>query len=179
MAKLKKLPVYLTREEFNRLLAVVSSLRDRFILQALYYLGLRVGELSQAQAEDFDLKTGMYTVRAECAKRKKERHVPIPKPFQAHVRAYLELAMPEGRVFALTTTRLWQIVKRYAAMAKIKKRVTPHVLRHSYATAVYQEKHDPLLLKELLGHASLSTTMIYTHMSDADLKTGVDGVFEA
>lgn len=175
--KLKKLPEYLTAEEANKLFSVISLPRDRFMLQCCYYFGLRVSELIGLKHADFNLKERVLTVRAENSKGKKERRVPIPESFFQTVKQYLSFVGAEASLFGIGRHRVFQLVKHYAGLAGITKNVHPHTLRHSYATAVYQHTGDLRLVQSLLGHASLNTSAIYSHLDDESKRRGITGCF--
>lgn len=173
-----KLPVFLTEDEVNKLMSFIPSPRDLMLVRMMYYLGLRVSEALQAHVDDFDTKEAIYTIRAEVAKGKRERRVPIPEKFLPQAKAYLQLACTTGQLFDITPTRAWQILKSYGHKLNIKKRLSPHILRHSYATAIYALTKDLRLVQSLLGHQSIQTTAIYTHLVDEDKAKQVNAVFK-
>jgi integrase/recombinase XerD len=173
----KKLPVYLTDEETKKLFAEITIPRDRVMLQAAYFLGLRVSELVQLRGSDLNLRERVVIVRAETAKGNKERHIPIPEKFMPIIKQWLSLVGEDVVLFPLSPCRVWQLCKKYGELAGITKRMSPHVLRHSYATQVYNVTDDIALVKELLGHANIATTMIYTHIGIDKKKKSIEGVF--
>jgi len=181
----KKLPSYLTGDEINRFLAApdVSTpvgLRDKAILELLYASGLRVSELVHLTRSQIDMDTREIRI---IGKGSKERLVLMGKPAREAITVYLQ----EGRhqllgkkktdaVFInrygkpLIERRIQKIVKQYARQGGIKKRVHPHTIRHTFATHLLDGGADLRVVQELLGHASLTTTQIYTHVSKTQAK---------
>jgi integrase/recombinase XerC len=176
----KKLPSYLTGDEINRFLAApdVSTpvgLRDKAILELLYASGLRVSELVHLTHSQIDMDTREIRI---IGKGSKERLVLMGRPAQAAITAYLKEGRPQllgkkktDAVFInrygkpLIERRIQKIVKQYALQGGIKKRVHPHTIRHTFATHLLDGGADLRVVQELLGHASLTTTQIYTHVS--------------
>ncbi|MFZ5826318.1 MAG: site-specific tyrosine recombinase XerD [Bacillota bacterium] len=181
----KRLPRVLTVGEVERLLAQPDSgqpsgLRDRAMLELLYATGIRVSELVSLNTADVNLETGYI----RCAgKGSKERVVPLGSLAIQSVRAYLEQGRgrlvkerDEAALFVnhhghrLTRQGFWKIVKKYADDARIDKEITPHTLRHSFATHLLENGADLRSVQEMLGHADISTTQIYTHVTKGRLK---------
>lgn len=179
------LPVTLSEEEVNKLLAVELpetplGLRDRALLEVLYASGLRASELVGLRLESYLREDGLLRV---IGKGNKERLVPIGAKAVQAVDRWLTKGRPElvkprtgGEVFLgdhgrlLTTARLWQIVQEIAKLAGVEKKIWPHLLRHSFATHLLSHGADLRAIQEMLGHASLATTQIYTHVDQARLK---------
>lgn len=183
------LPRYLSLEEVERLLeapdASPRGLRDRAMLELLYATGLRVSELVGLPLGSVvfgkDGSPGYLTV---VGKGNRERIVPFGSAAEARLSDYLRegrRALLAGRgespaVFvtargsAMTRIRFWQIVRRYQTLAGIERPLSPHVLRHSFATHLLERGADLRSLQQLLGHASVSTTQIYTHVSEERLR---------
>ncbi|HEV8426748.1 MAG TPA: site-specific tyrosine recombinase XerD [Pyrinomonadaceae bacterium] len=179
------LPKFLTEDEINRLLAMpdVSTeegVRDRAILEIMYATGLRVSELVGLKQTDIDLLAGLVVCHG---KGNKERRVPLGKSaihwLQQHaaVKAgYGKQSSPfvflhRGRPF--TRQIAWSMIKRHAENAGIKN-VSPHTLRHSFATHLLQHGADSRSVQALLGHSDISTTQIYTHITDIHLRSAYD-----
>jgi len=179
-----KLPRFLTGSQVEALLAApdVSTplgLRDRAILEVLYATGLRVSELIGLQAGDLDMEVGLVTA---FGKGRKERLVPLGREARDWVARYLEVRpeLAKGRkprpLFlskrgaGLSRMGLWGIVRRHAVTAGVEKVLTPHVLRHSFATHLLERGADLRSLQAMLGHADISTTQIYTHVTKERLK---------
>ncbi len=183
--KSQKLPQVLSRDEVARLLAAPRgvtppALRDRALLELMYACGLRASEAIGLDVRDVDLVAGILRARG---KGSKERLVPVGRTAIASVRAYLEHGRPafvglrdEPRLFVnrrgggLTRQGLYKIVQRHAADAGLQDRMSPHTLRHTFATHLLAGGCDLRSLQEMLGHADIATTQIYTHLSAERLK---------
>jgi integrase/recombinase XerD len=180
-----RLPQVLSRDEVARLLAQPSgsspsAVRDRALLETMYACGLRASEVIGLELSDLDLAAGI--LRAQ-GKGSKERIVPIGSKAISGLRAYLDRARPrlvglreEPKVFvnlrgsALSRQGLYKIVQRHAASAGLDHRMSPHTLRHSFATHLLAGGCDLRSLQEMLGHADVATTQIYTHLSPDRLR---------
>ena len=171
---LRRLPSVLSVEEVGRLLAQPDTgtrrgLRDRAMLELLYATGLRVSELVGLGRGDINLDLGV--VRC-IGKGSKERIVPVGRPAIEAVRAYLDSrrdAAPPlfmgNKGQPITRVAVWRIVRRYARGAGIRAPISPHALRHSFATHMLEGGADLRSIQELLGHVNIVTTQIYTHVS--------------
>jgi integrase/recombinase XerD len=156
------------------------GLRDRALLELLYASGLRVSELVNARLENLDMDARIIRVTG---KGNKMRLVPVGQKACDAIRAYLDKERPEmvgkrtgseiflsSRGTKLTTVRVWQIVKACAKNAGLDINVYPHLLRHSFATHLLSNGADLRIIQEMLGHADISTTQIYTHVDQQRLK---------
>jgi integrase/recombinase XerD len=181
----KKLPEVLSYGEVQKLLAqprgdepTVS--RDRALLELMYASGLRASETISLEVGDIDLEEGVLRARG---KGSKERVVPVGDKAIAAVRVYLRSGRPalvrnhdEPKLFLnfrggpLTRQGLYKIVLRHAETAGLKGKMSPHTLRHSFATHLLSGGCDLRSVQEMLGHADLSTTQLYTHLSGEELK---------
>lgn len=154
--------------------------RDRAILELLYACGLRISELCGLKLENLNLEEGFVRVTGKGGK---TRVVPVGARAREALRNYLEHERPElvsartgSAVFLsvrgrpLTPARVWQLVKEYAARVGLEENVYPHLLRHSFATHLLANGADLRVIQELLGHADISTTQIYTHVDRSHLK---------
>jgi len=171
---LRRLPGVLSVEDVERLLrqpdvSKPRGLRDRAMLELLYATGLRVSELVGLRRGDLNLDLGV--VRC-VGKGSKERIVPVGRPAIQAARAYLASrrdASPAlflgNRGRAMTRISFWRIIRRYARQAGIRTPISPHTLRHSFATHMLEGGADLRAIQELLGHANVVTTQIYTHVS--------------
>ncbi|MGD8238196.1 MAG: site-specific tyrosine recombinase XerD [Armatimonadota bacterium] len=184
-----RIPETLTEDEVKSLLAVPDvttriGLRDAAILYMLYATGLRASELTGLRVPDLNLRAG--TVRC-VGKGRKERIVPIAGTALDVIRAYLARGRPELvksttesalfltiRGHGLSRAALWRLIKSAALKAHILKNVTPHILRHSFATHLLAGGANLRAIQELLGHASITTTQIYTHVARDRLKRVYD-----
>lgn len=159
---------FITADDLRRLLeAPGDNLRDRAILELLFSTGLRVSELC-ALPPDINLKLDEMSVRG---KGEKVRVVFLSDDAKKHVKAYMDKSKHmSGTLFDLTPRAIQRIVRFYATKAGISKKVTPHVLRHSFATDLLRNGADLRSVQMLLGHANISTTQIYTHITDSELR---------
>ncbi|MCO6458978.1 MAG: tyrosine recombinase XerC [Pirellulaceae bacterium] len=181
----RKLPHFLTTDEIGQLLQAPSprglGLRDRAILETMYSAGLRVSELVGINQGDLDLEAGLVRIRG---KGRKERLAPLGSFALAALRRWLarrlvarqEPAGLESPVFVnrfgrrLTTRSVARMLEKYLKQTSLDLRTTPHTLRHSFATHLLDRGADIRSVQELLGHRSLVTTQIYTHVSTAGLR---------
>ena len=167
------LPKYLSAEETARLLATAErSPRNFGILVALGYTGLRVSELCSLDVEDVEFSARTLTVRH--GKGDKDRIVPLDEKCILALRAYLEASgmPPSGPLFRssrgqrLYPRAVQRMIKTYAKHAGITREVTPHILRHTFATTLLANGADIRIIQKILGHRSIATTQIYTHVDD-------------
>lgn len=181
----RKLPHTLGREEVQSLLnqpdpAAPLGLRDRAMIELLYATGVRVSEIISLQTHQLNLEGDYLTVKGKGAK---VRVVPFGKWAKEILMRYLKEVRPKlarGRTSSflfltrsgkpLTRQGFWKLIRRYALAAGIEKRVTPHTLRHSFATHLLEGGADLRAVQSMLGHADISTTQIYTHVNSARLK---------
>jgi integrase/recombinase XerD len=182
----RSLPGYLRLEEVERLLAQPDAktplgLRDRAMLEVLYSTGLRVSELTGLRVMDMDTKVGC--VRC-IGKGDKERIVPVGKKALGMVDKYLRDARPKllgkttgsmtlfvnRRGRQLSRVGVWKILSGYGRRAGLRTALTPHMLRHSFATHLLERGADLRSVQLMLGHADISTTQIYTHVVEERLK---------
>jgi tyrosine recombinase XerC len=179
----RHLPAFLTEEEVSALLKAVApadewGLRDLAILETFYSTGIRISELVGLSLEDMDLIGGIIKVRG---KGKKERIAPIGEYAITALRAYLDGRRKQSsavflnrRGSRITDRGVRGIVGKYLRRANVKQGVSPHTLRHSFATHLLDRGADLRTVQELLGHANLSTTQIYTHLTTEKLKRVYD-----
>ncbi len=181
----QRLPKALTTSQIEKLLTPLPESspdddRDLAVLELAYASGLRLSELCHVRSEQLHLDSGFVTV---IGKGNKERIVPVGERAIGALRGYLEKVRPAlvrpgspGNVFltrrgdAFSRTSMWARVVRRAKLAGVGVRVTPHMLRHSFATHLLEHGADLRVIQELLGHASISTTQVYTHVAGARLK---------
>ncbi len=185
----KKLPEILTINEVDLLLSQpnqleVTGIRDKAMLEVIYATGIRVSELVSLNKMDINIESGYLRCSG---KGNKERIVPLGKIAVKNIYYYLEKSRPklvktesEEAFFVnhhgkrLTRQGFWKIIKKYAEQARIKRKITPHTLRHSFATHLLENGADLRSVQEMLGHADISTTQIYTHITRKKLR----GVYE-
>lgn len=179
------LPKFLSLEEVDRLLeqpdvARPLGLRDKALIELLYATGLRVSELISLRAGDLNIEEGYLTC---IGKGDKQRLVPMGHQAADWVRRYIREARPtivkkksspwlfvNARGGALSRVGFWKVLKGYGVAAGVSRDLSPHVLRHSFATHLLERGADLRMIQVMLGHADLSTTQIYTHVLEARLK---------
>lgn len=181
----KKIPQTLSANEVDALLACPNirdrqGIRDKAILEVLYATGMRVSEAVNLKTDNLNLDVGFLRC---IGKGNKERIIPIGKKAISSIKRYLDIGRPQQlknkesdflflNRFGKKISRqsLWKIIKRYAKDARVKKPIRPHILRHSFATHLLERGADLRSVQEMLGHANISTTQIYTHISKERLK---------
>ncbi|MDD7983522.1 site-specific tyrosine recombinase XerD [Lentisphaera marina] len=179
------LPDYLSIEEIEKLLqlydeSIPLEFRNKFIIELLYSCGLRISELCGLRTDSFNYESGFLRVKG---KGSKERSIPFGTQVVAMSRQYIKSIRPQlckknnppelivsnnGR--PLTRSRVWQFLKEAAHKAEISKNLHPHVLRHSFASHLLANNADLRIIQELLGHADIATTEIYTHVEKTRLQ---------
>jgi integrase/recombinase XerD len=180
--KAERLPRYLSVEEVSRLMTSVGASKGRHIrlramLELMYAAGLRVSELTGVRLDAIDLKVGYVRV---LGKGGKERVVPIGERARLAIQGYLDVR-PEtaasvktlfvsDRKRAMSAVHFWRLIGAAARKAGIHKPVTPHTLRHSFASHLVQNGADLRAVQEMLGHASIATTQIYTHVNQSHIQ---------
>ncbi len=184
------LPKFLSLDEVDRLLAqpdpsTARGLRDKTLIEVLYATGLRVSELVALRAGDLNLDEGYLTC---IGKGDKERMVPLGHEAADCVRRYIREGRPalirkksSPWLFVnardggpLSRVGFWKVLKQYGVKASITRDLSPHVLRHSFATHLLERGADLRMIQMMLGHADLSTTQIYTHVLEARLRAAYD-----
>jgi len=180
----KNLPKYLTIEEIDNLISAINlskpeEYRNKAIIELIYSAGLRVSELINLKLSDINLSEGFIKISG---KGEKERIVPIGRQAINLLREYIEKArlnfdkknidylFLNFRGEKLTRVSIWKIIKFYSIKAGIKKDISPHTLRHTFATHLLNNGSDLRTVQELLGHSSISTTQIYTHLNYEKIK---------
>jgi integrase/recombinase XerD len=181
----KRLPHVLSIMDVERLLEqpdlkMPAGIRDRAMLEVLYATGLRVSELIALKANDFNLDLGYIRC---IGKGSKERIVPLGsvaikyiRMYQDNARKFLASSPNEPVMFlnhhghGLTRQGFWKIIKKYAESINLESEITPHTLRHSFATHLLENGADLRSVQEMLGHADISTTQIYTHLTKNRIK---------
>ncbi|MFA5271243.1 MAG: site-specific tyrosine recombinase XerD [Candidatus Omnitrophota bacterium] len=181
----KKIPSYFTFEEINRILKEPNlknyhGIRDRGILELMYATGLRVSEASFLKISDMNLELGFIKCKG---KGSKERLVPLGKIAEGFLQKYIAEARPKflGKKVSqylflaqggrrLSRQSIWKMIKKTVRFAGIRKKASPHTLRHSFATHLLERGADLRSVQEMLGHSSITTTQIYTHINQTRLK---------
>ncbi|MFH1888718.1 MAG: tyrosine recombinase XerC [Candidatus Omnitrophota bacterium] len=181
----KHLPVFLTEDEVGKLIVAVKLVserdyRDKAVIETFYSTGIRVSELVGLNIADIDFISGIIKV---LGKGKKERIVPVGEMALSSIRSYLDKRKREKEPEALflnkngkriTDRGIRGVVSKYIRLASLKHGVSPHTLRHSFATHLLNRGADLRSVQELLGHVNLSTTQIYTHLTTERLKSVYD-----
>jgi integrase/recombinase XerD len=184
------LPKFLALDEVETLIkqpdpATPRGLRDRALIEVLYATGMRVSELIRLRASDLNLEAGFLTCTG---KGNKQRLIPIGDEASKWVTKYIRDARPRllgrraspwlfvnaNRGTALSRVGFWKILKGYGRQAGLSRSLSPHVLRHSFATHLLEHGADLRAIQMMLGHADLSTTQIYTHVLEARLRAVYD-----
>ncbi|MBI2651308.1 tyrosine-type recombinase/integrase [Candidatus Woesearchaeota archaeon] len=167
-----KLPVVLNKDEINKMVESTLNLKHRLVLMFLYYSGIRANELVNLKWDDIDFQRG--TMHLKTAKGGKERIVFFHEKLKSFIE-YFNLKKEEyvflsnfGKKYDKRTVQ--NIVKNAAKKSGISKKVTPHILRHSFATHLLESGADIRHIQKLLGHKNLQTTQIYTHVANKDIK---------
>ena len=169
----KKLPVVLNKTEVRRLIANAGNERNMLIIKMLYSSGLRLSECINLRVRDIEFEEKIAWVRA--GKGKKDRMIIMAENLLNELKAYLKKLPEQEYVFSgpngrFSARHVERIVKGAAEMAKIQKKVTPHTMRHCFATHLLEAGIDIRKIQELLGHSNLQTTQIYTRVSKEELK---------
>ena len=179
------LPKFLTEDEINRLFAAPDistpeGIRDRAMFELMYAAGLRVSEMTSLKEADLEINSGLVKCHG---KGSKERRVPLGKSAIHWLQQYLGVRASYGRSNSpflflhagrpLTRQYAWLRIKEHAARAGLQQ-VSPHTLRHSFATHLMQHGADSRSVQALLGHSDISTTQIYTHITDRHLRSAYD-----
>lgn len=168
----RQLPKVLSRAELRAFFAELPSERAKAMVFTMYASGLRVSEVARLKVEDIDSDRGRIHVRR--AKGLKDRYVPLSPALLAVLREYARIDRPYHWLFPashrrdrhVATRTIQRIVTTAARRARIRKRVTPHMLRHSFATHLLEDGTDIRYIQQLLGHTKISTTAIYTHITE-------------
>ena len=180
----KRLPVVLSKQEIKKLLITPRLLKHRLVIAMLYGCGLRRFELLNIKLQDIDLDRKMLHIRE--GKGRKDRYVPIGEHLSRGLKTYIEAEHPyvwlfngkdnTGQLQRFSETGVQWIIKEASKASEIKKHVTSHVLRHTYATHLLEMGVDIMTLKELLGHSDIHTTMIYLHIAQLDKSRGFNPI---
>lgn len=170
----RKIPEILTKEEVKSLIQVTKNLKSKLIIKLLYSTGLRVSELTNLRLKDLSIDKKEAWVRK--GKGSKDRFFKLSDLIIKDLEKYIstlkeneEFLFP-GKNNTLTSRNIQKIVRKAASKTNMQKNVSPHKLRHSFATHLLNQGVDIRMIQELLGHADLSTTQIYTHVSKEQLK---------
>jgi len=173
--KERKIPVVLTKDEIKQLIDSIETKKSKLMISLIYACGLRVSELTNLKIKELDFSNKLGNIRQ--AKGRKDRVFNIPVSLSEELREQAESQKNIGQEYLfsgpngkLSQRNLQKIVSRYAKKAGIKKNVHCHTLRHSFATHLLENGVDIRMIQELLGHSSLSTTELYTHISTQQLK---------
>lgn len=171
--KNQTIPDILTIEEMKDLIENTSNPKHKLIIKLLYGTGLRVSEIVNLKKEEINFSENL--IKIKLSKGKKDRFVKLPSSIKEELNGYLKLILseylfPSNRGGKLTKDTIQKIVQNSAKKAGIKKRVYPHLLRHSFATHLLEQGTDLRIIQKLLGHSSIKTTQMYTQISQASIK---------
>lgn len=174
MKKPSRIPVVLSAEEVQRFLNSFSNLKHKAIFTLLYSAGLRVGELLGLKIRDID--SDRMQIRIHQGKGKKDRYSVLSEKVLALLREYAKEFCPKDYLFEgqvggkYSASSIQALMRKHKQLCNIKKKATPHTLRHSFATHLLDNGTDTRFIQELLGHKHISTTQIYTHVSKRSMK---------
>lgn len=169
----KYLPVVLSKQEVSHMIQKTENPKHRCMIQLLYGAGLRVSELTHLRMRDIDVERGI--VHVVLGKGAKDRITILPEALRDTIKMQRRLKLPEDYLFTsydggkMTEATVQKVVAQAAQRAGISKVVTPHTLRHSFATHLLENGTDIRYIQELLGHSKLTTTQIYTHVSTSSV----------
>lgn len=173
--KARKLPVVLSRQEVKALIEAAKPKRNRLVVQFLYSTGARVSECVKLKVDELNLKERTANIRG--GKGNKDRVIILSKEWIKYIKKYLggkraksEFVFSKKNGRPISTDTVQRIIRRAAEKAGIQKHITPHTLRHSYATHLLEAGENIRKIQELLGHSNLNTTQIYTQVSIQELK---------
>ncbi len=170
----KKLPMILSKSEIYVLIESITNLKHKTIISLIYACGLRIGEVTNLKIDDIDSQQMIIKIRN--AKGAKDRIVPLPKNSLILLRSYYRNYKPNEFLFngasklQYAPVSIRNILKRACYKAKINKNITPHTLRHSYATHLLESGIDMRYIQVILGHGSIKTTQIYAHVSSQNIR---------
>ncbi len=169
----KTIPEVLTKEEIKKMIDSTNNIKHKLIIKLLYGCGLRVSEIISLEKENLNFDEKL--IHIELAKGKKDRFVKIPDSLLNELNSYCsllksEILFPSNHGGKLTIATIQAIVEKTSKKANIKKRVYPHLLRHSFATHLLESGVDLRIIQKLLGHSDIKTTQIYTQISQQSIK---------
>lgn len=174
----KKIPVVLSQEEVMRLISCTTNLKHKTFIMTVYSAGLRVGEACKLRLTDIDSSRMRVIIRN--GKGHKDREVSLSEKLRDQLRCYYKKYRPKVYLFSgadptqpYSHSSAQALIKKYSKISGIKKKVTPHTLRHSYATHLMDKGVDIRNVQALLGHKSIKTTLHYCHLSKTGLKSVV------
>jgi len=173
--KERKIPSVLTKDEIRKFLSVIENKKSKLMISMIYACGFRVSELVNLKINDFDLDENIGHVRQ--GKGRKDRIFNIPENLKKLIEKQIKTQSEKNETYLfsgangpLSSRNLQKIIKKAIDKTEIKKSVSPHTLRHSFATHLLENNVDIRKIQELLGHSSISTTELYTHISREQLK---------
>jgi site-specific recombinase XerD len=174
----KGLPGYINAEEIRKVLESIPqrNKRDYTLLYLLWTTGIRITEAISIKKRDIDLYNTTLRIRWLKKRERMERVLPLPSKTAYILSVFTGHLNEDNNVFPITRQRAFQIVKKYALLSGIQKRVHPHTFRHSYAVHFLKQTKNLPALQKLLGHSSIQTTMIYINLVQGDLALEVGNV---
>jgi integrase/recombinase XerD len=178
----QKVPNYLMSDEVSAIISSCKSLKERLIVKLLVYTGIRVSELCSIRVQDIDINS--KTLKIRNGKGDKDRLVVFSEKVVSDLRLYItemkdsrgksDFLFPTSKSKRISPVTVERVVRNIVRRSGIPKKVTPHTFRHTFATSLLRNGADLRIIQLLLGHASISTTQIYTHMDDRALKMGYE-----
>jgi integrase/recombinase XerD len=172
----REIAAYLNKDEVALLLSVVTNKKHYLLIDLLWKTGVRVTEAVSIKKGDIDFYNQTIKIRWLKHRKAKERIIPLHQSLAYQLSVYASNMGGMDKIFDISRQRVFQILKRYAKTSQIQKNVHPHTLRHSFAIHFLNETGNVIMLKELLGHSQITTTMAYLKYVQKDIKEAIQGI---
>ena len=172
----KEIAGYLNKDEVHKLLSVISNKRDYLLLDFLWKTGCRISEALAVSKGNIDFYNKTVKIRWLKRRKAKERYIPLHDSLAYELSVFTGPLNLADTLFPISRQRAFQIIKKYSEKAELGKEVHPHTLRHSFAIHFLSQTGNLVMLKELMGHAQITTTMMYLQYVKKDLKEAINGI---